>query len=285
MQPSQSIAQGSYEVDLKDLVHSVSVSGGTLNANQAGTVSVTIGSSAAQVDHALGLRLVLGIHANAVLPSNPLSVNVSGSWMLAGAELSQSLEVNASTRIMTLTLERDPADGSASGYGFVLSFPLVAAQNGVSASSMVTSVDGVVIVENVDLRMAGPHHGALGMGNDLSDADDRTLPGGAAGNAQAAGPADSETREMPDLEALAVDGDVALYPNPCVGELRVGLPGDGDAVLRLVGMDGRVHSLSLPVTGGIGTMDIAAMPRGLYWAEVMQRGRVVGRQRLAVGGE
>ncbi|MFN8397786.1 MAG: hypothetical protein U0176_24420 [Bacteroidia bacterium] len=202
---------------------------------------------------------VLGIHSNAVLPSNPLSVNVTGSRMLAGVELPQSLEVDATTRIMTLTLERDPADGSASGYGFVPSF-LVAAQNGVSASPMVTSVDGVVIVVAVDLRMAGPHHSALGTGNDLPDADDRTSRGATAMRKL------SVRRELNKGNGGFGNADgkwgCHAVPQSLHWRVAVRLPGDGDGGTAIGGHGWCVHSLSLPVTGGIGTVDIAMLPRG-----------------------
>jgi hypothetical protein len=285
--PGRLVSQGTYEVDLSEFVHSVWVTGGTLNANQVGTVNLNLGSSAFPVSDAMGLRLELVVSSDAYLPSNPLSVTVSGSWLLSGVELSQSLEVDGSTRTMYLTLERDPADGSANGYGFALSFPLVAAHNNVSASSMVASEGGVVIIENVDMRLAGTNNGFM---NPLVPIDwvlgDTTIPARGFGGSVVHDDASLQVVELaamaePVLHTPALTKGLRLYPSPCVDRIQVLLPSsDEGAELRLVGMDGVEHSVEMTIEGGIGVADIVPMKRGVYFAEVVQAGNVVLRQRI-----
>lgn len=238
------MAQETIEVDLSEFAHSVWVTGGTLNTNQVGTVNLNLGTSADPVSDAMGLRLELVISSDAILPSNPLSVTVSGSWLLSGVEISQSLEVDGSTRTMYLTLERDLADGSANGHGFALSFPLVSAHNGVNASTMVTSEGGVVIIENVDMRSS------------------------------------RRIRNEPDTLPSTPIEAFHFYPNPCQDQIQVYLPSEEDAELRLTGMNGRTQSVKITMEGRMGSADISPMKRGVYWAEVIQAGQVVMRQRI-----
>lgn len=153
--PLQSMAQTPSEIDLANFSHVHSVSGGTLNANQAGTLSFELGSLASPAADVLGLRLDIELSDEAVLPTSSLVLDFDGSWLCDGLEVSQSVTVNGSTRILHIELALSD-NVAQSGYGLVLSFPLVSAFNNVAASSLVANLDGIVIVENIDMKRAAP---------------------------------------------------------------------------------------------------------------------------------
>ncbi|MEY3445013.1 MAG: hypothetical protein RLZZ519_3294 [Bacteroidota bacterium] len=148
-------AQTTFDVDLASFEHDHNVSGGTLNANQAGTFSFDLGSVADPANEVLGLKLDIALSDEAVLPTSSLALAFSKSWLFDDLEVSESISVDGSTRILHLELilsDHLPQ----SGHGFVFSFPVVSALNNVAANSLVVAVDGVVIVDNVDLKMAAP---------------------------------------------------------------------------------------------------------------------------------
>ena len=153
--PLRSMAQDPMEVDLANIANTYNVSGGTLNANQAGTFSFELGSVASPAADVLGLELDITLSDQAVLPTSSLALNFEGSWLLEDVEVSQSITVNGSTRILHIGLILSD-NVPETGHGFVLSFPIVSAYNNVAASSLVTELDGIVIIENIDLRLEAP---------------------------------------------------------------------------------------------------------------------------------
>ena len=126
-----------------------------MNANQTGTFSFELGSVASPAAAVLGLKLDITLSDEAVLPTSSLAIAVAGSWLFDDVEVSQSVSVDGSTRILHVALVLSD-HLPQSGNGFALSFPLVSAFNNVAAKSLVTAVDGIVIVDNVDLKMAAP---------------------------------------------------------------------------------------------------------------------------------
>lgn len=153
--PLRSMAQATFEVDLSSFASADSVYGGTLNANQTGTFSFELGSVASPAADVLGLKLDITLSDEAVLPTSSLAIAVAGSWLFDDVEVSQSVSVDGSTRILHVELVLSD-HLPQSGNGFAFSFPLVSAFNNVAANSLVVAVDGIVIVDNVDLKMAAP---------------------------------------------------------------------------------------------------------------------------------
>lgn len=153
--PLRSMAQTTFDVDLASFANDHDVSGGTLNANQTGTFSFELGSVASPAADVLGLKLDITLSDEAVLLASSLAIAVAGSWLFDDVEVSQSVSVDGSTRILHVELVLSD-HLPQSGNGFAFSFPLVSAFNNVAANSLVVAVDGIVIVDNVDLKMAAP---------------------------------------------------------------------------------------------------------------------------------
>jgi hypothetical protein len=293
--PPQSLqAQSPLEIDLSEFEYGISVSGGTLDVNETGTVSFTLGTSSLPVSDVLGVRLDLVLSTNAYLPSNPLAVSVEGSWLFDDLEVSQSLTVESGIRTMHLELVLSNLVPQ-SGHGFVLSFPLVCAANDVSASSLIVSDGGIVIVENIDGRIGnfpdprgnpvpvGVEVVDLGLvgGMSVTDADlparDAYVGGGFMGMDL---PPAAELVVAQSISSGQLPEPLHCYPNPTCGRLNVPVPDDGNFLLRLTGMDGRVYDWGMAVDGGIGVADIAPVARGIYAVEVLRDGVVLTRGRV-----
>lgn len=68
---------------------------------------------------------------------------------------------------------------------------------------------------------------------------------------------------------ICTDGrEFRFYPNPATTQLNVESYGEGDMIVRIVGMDGRVliEQRSTPRT----TVDISALAAGAYVMEIIQ---------------
>lgn len=266
-------AQSTQEIDLSEFAYSVTVSGGTLNANESATVTLTLGNGDAPLSDVVAIRLDLVLSDYAYLPTSSLQPNVQSSWAYDPSDYAQSLSVNAEAHSMSLTLTRN--SGSADGHGFTFSFPLVVCCNGVNANSLVLSDGGVVIVENIDLRLSNPRPGAA---MDLLDLEEPV-------DAPSLGADMTEGDSVPDDARMPMDmvqtAALRLYPNPSHDQVNFCLsPPNDAAVLRLTGMDGQVHELPVTREGGIGVSDIQPLPRGWYVAELLQSGAVRCCQRL-----
>lgn len=264
-----SMAQAVFEINLSEFQYSVTVSGGTLDTDDVGTVSMTLGTSSLPVSEALGLRLDLTLSADAVLPSSPLDVTVSGSWLLGNASLSQGLTVERENRVMHLYLVRNDSMAQ-SGHGFVLSFPLVCGANGISASSLVEHDGGVVVVENVDLRLAQSPTAAPYQGTPTED----VLP-------SPSGTAPTAPEAWTGLFSASPGFHwQPCHPNPTTGLLHVPLPGEGPWQLRMAGLDGRHHSVPTMVGEHEAVVELAALAPGMYVLTIARAGRVMARHHI-----
>lgn len=265
-------AQSTQEIDLAEFDYAVTVSGGMLNANETATVTLTLGNEGAPLSDVVAIRLELTLSDNAYLPPSSLQASVQGSWVYDPAAYSTSLSVNTGAHSLSLTLTR--SSGTADGHGFAFSFPLVVCCNGVNASSLVLSDGGVVIVDNIDMRMADPRLG------ETADPLDRSYRDGTPAPVRPALTGDALPGEARTPDDGRLGASLGLYPNPCHGQVRFRLTEPAAATLRLTGMDGQVHTLPVNHAGGIGIADIDPLPRGWYVAELLESGKVRIRQRL-----
>lgn len=148
-------AQNTIARDLQEVGYQLVVPNVVLSAGESVEVKVLVGKTGYPVADAMGFEFSIQLSA-AAAASASLQPSMQASWMAeAGNALQESTSPDG-TPEYTFTYERSD---DVNGEGEILRFHLVAAQNDVSAASLLSQSGGVLIVDNLDFRLAAPESG------------------------------------------------------------------------------------------------------------------------------
>ncbi len=239
------------QYDLSDFVYAVNGPNTVLAQGDTATFEVVLGNEDAPAYHVMGMRLDLALSSLAQIP-NASTISVDGSWCFDVGNL--CLRSTAGDASLSLLLQA--ADGSSkSGAGFVFSFQLIAKQDDVEPSDMIAAIDGIVIVENIDFKMA-----QYPQGNALPICD--------FGDQSATNTLDASIRTKP------------CFPNPTQGRLQLPWTLESGTQVQLIGTDGQVHVLDAQYYSAATLLDISNFPAGAYQLVVLCSGKAIYRDRI-----
>lgn len=244
-------AQTYTQYDLTDFVHAVNGPNALLSEGDTATFQVVLGGEDAPARHVMGMQLDLSLSNLAQIP-NAVAISVNGSWCFDPG----NLHTCSTAGDATLSLLVQTANGSSkSGAGFVFSFELIAKQDDVEPSDMIAAIDGIVIVENIDCKMAQYPQNE---GQAFSDIGDQS----------------------PIIAAEASMQFKPCFPNPTQGRLQLPLPLDAEMQLQLIAADGQIHSLHAQYQMAASLLDISSLPAGVYQLLIWRSGRAIYRDRI-----
>jgi hypothetical protein len=239
-------AQQYVENDLAEYVYSVEAPAGPWMTGDTVTFTVTLGDEETPAEHVVGIRLDLTLDAAAIVP-NDVGISVASSWCFDAPNLYTDVDVAGSPTVLTLLL-RSADYTSQSGEGHLFTFRLIADDDNLPSGAMIDNKGGVVIIENVDARLANiaPTVAAL--------------------------PAETVT--------TAPKQQLHCFPNPVQAWTQVPLRMEADMQAWLVAPDGRSHLLTTRPLGERAELDLRAYPPGVYQLVILQAGAVIFQDRL-----
>lgn len=142
---SMAFAQNYREIDINDLGYSVDVPGVVLNAGQSVDVIVNVGKANRPAHDAVGYKIWLQVSSNAQLP-NSISPSAQYGWLWEAGSYLGSAKTNDVYNHVYSRMTKE------NGWGEVLRVQVTAAVNGVWAPSLVQSVGGILIMDNVNIK-------------------------------------------------------------------------------------------------------------------------------------
>jgi hypothetical protein len=141
------VAQSFNEVPVEAFGVAIQSPAQYLQNGEKATIHIEVGSSFLPVANAAGYELHVNLSAHA-----SFNTATAEGWIAAsGGRL--GVEYIESSRELILSYD---ADADQAGFGKVLSLELNAIGNDVDASKMVSSATGLMIIDNLDARYAGP---------------------------------------------------------------------------------------------------------------------------------
>jgi hypothetical protein len=102
----------------------------------------------------LAIDLQLELEDHVTIPTN-CSPNTAGSWLHDDSYYAERVQFDANARELAILTERTNFS-SRNGSGLVYSFRLISGADNVLAADLITDGGGMVLVDNVEMRMAAP---------------------------------------------------------------------------------------------------------------------------------
>ncbi len=251
-------AQSYTEMDLSDFTYAVIGSEGMLDAGDTATYTVTLGDVNSPANDVIGLRLDLTLDKDALVPYGA-GLSVNGSWCLDPTNLYTEVVPDASHHLSLLLRSADYS--SQSGAGMVFTFRLIANASGFSAADLIDQEGGIVIVENIDVRLAAPQPNME--------------------NADAPNAAQYLPSHKPASSAgtpSAVQGHA--FPNPTQGRVTLPLRMEAGTQAYLLAPDGQRHALPQSGSSDSAIFDLHEFPNGLYQLVIQKEGRPIYQERI-----
>jgi hypothetical protein len=253
---------------LEEFDYAVTSSSGTLDVGDTAVIEFSLGSSENPALHVVGVSIDFTLGKHAAIPTD-LEAETASSWLFDDANFTSSL--TAEGDLLSADIAR--MDGvTRDGDGFVFSIQLVCTKNGTSALELVAAVDGIVTVENVDLRLARTKS-TLG-----TVATNFVVPRASQLQSQSA-IVKNETSEKETLRNASF-ACTAAYPNPTSGAIHLPWKGVQITGLHLHSMDGSTMQLPFLQDEAQVTTNLSEIQPGIYFLEVMHNNVVLGRHRI-----
>jgi hypothetical protein len=237
-------AQTYSQFNLSEYVHAVETPSASLMAGDTVTFEVSLGDVDAPAMHVTGVRLDLELTGFVAIQED-IALSVAGSWCFDPTNLSTDIKPQDAPPF--LSIEVMSADSSStSGYGSIFQFQLVAGVDDISTEELIASVGGLVIVENIDCKMAQyPRNPAL--------------------NREAA------------AENVA---QAHAFPNPTQGRVQAPLHMDASMQAYLITADGQVIPLPSEYCAADNAFDLSNFPAGFYQLQIRQGGKAIWQDRI-----
>ena len=253
-------AQSYSELDLSEFAHAVQVQDVQLMQGEKATFEVSLGDEDAPAHHIVGMQLDLSLGSLALV-SEEAGIAVDGSWCFDPTNLYTTTNAANNPAVLHLTvLSAD--SGAQSGAGFVFSFELEAAQDNVASSDLLAAFDGIVIIENVDMKRAQYPRG---------NSHPRSMNNAFSGSQM----------------QISAPESMHCYPNPTQGRLHWFLVEAGDlasegniVITKLVGSDGQVYLLKPEILGSECAVDLTQFPSGIYHLQMLCAGKSLFQERI-----
>ena len=157
--PGLSRAQSGTWIDVQEYDFDIHLPNGTFDTGDTVYAEIHLDSPSNGSQIFRGVDINLELSGDAALPSQ-FDADFAGGWLLDSTDVDSSTEVRPLTRLMEVYAERLDGVGQ-SGAGLVLKVPIVCDADNVQASDLVVDGGGLVLVDNVDMKTAGPQGGAV----------------------------------------------------------------------------------------------------------------------------
>jgi surface antigen len=242
-------AQTYSEFSLSEYVHAVETPAAMLMAGDTATFEVLLGDEDAAAALVMGIRLDLDLSEMATIPAD-IALSMAGSWCFDLANVFADVKPQDAPPFVSI-LVRSADSSSTTGAGFIFQFQLVAAQDSVLSTDLIATIDGVVIVENIDCKMA-------------------QYPRNAASTKESA------AENAPQAHRIQAHA----YPNPTQGRVQVHLQMDAGMQAYLITPDGQVMPLPSEYGAADNAFDLSNFPAGFYQLQIRQEGKPIWQERI-----
>lgn len=146
------MAQSTSWKSISNFAHEFHLPDTTINTGDTVTLQVKLGTSASPVAYAHAADLTIELSEDAEMPES-FEVDLTGSWLFDDSNVQTTTSLNFSERKLLILAERTD-NISREGNGLILSIRLVSAEDNVNAQDLIVASGGIILVENVDMRIA-----------------------------------------------------------------------------------------------------------------------------------
>ena len=233
-------------VDWLEFKHGLLVPSGYQMQGDTVHYAVWLGTATVPATNVLGCEVRLTVSDHAVVPATA-QCSVNNSWCFEAANLSADIGNAPHLRIAL-----HATDSSwQSGHGSIFSFALIATRDSVQAADLISDIEGLVIVENIDAKSAG------------------TI-------------AHNLATKVPIHDQIGIGSVVELhsFPNPTQGVLYLPFVLTTEMQWQVFSAEGNAVASQIVAQYGTCMLDLMALPAGLYTMQIVCKNAQMWRERI-----